>query len=126
MLSSTLLPDTLVMYLCKLCTPDHREIFLSEEWLKKHLETHSSFFLKRWKEYTEIQCRICEDVIEITDFEQHVEKYHPVHMFADINDEKMFRTKIPNYLNSLKTNPCLLARESRIPLPMISIQWSRK
>ena len=74
------------MYLCRLCTPDHRKIFLCETSVKNHLETHSAFFLKRWKEFTEIKCRICEDVIEVTELEEHVDKFHPIHMFADIND----------------------------------------
>jgi len=84
--SSTLLPDKLAMYLCRLCTQDHKEVFLCETLMKKHLETHSTFFLKRWTEYTEIQCRICEAVISVTELEQHVEKLHPPDMFADISD----------------------------------------
>ena len=64
------------MYLCRLCTPDHMKLFLCETSVKNHLETNSPFFLKRWKEFIEIKCRICEDVIEVTGFEEHVDKFH--------------------------------------------------
>jgi len=84
--SSTLLPEKLDMYLCRLCTPHTREVFQCKALVKKHLETHSTFFLKKWEEFIEIQCRVCEDVIDIEDLEQHVDEFHPRNLFADVKE----------------------------------------
>ena len=84
--SSTVLPERLVMYQCRLCPPPDQEIYLCETLVKAHLETHSAFFFKRWKEFTEVKCRVCEMVIESDGVVEHLDKLHPRDLFADIKD----------------------------------------
>jgi len=104
--SATVLPDELRMYLCLLCSPDKREVFNSETSLKQHLESHSSFFLQNWKEFVEIQCRICECVVSSEIFDVHVNEHHPRNLFAS-NDfvnrdmEEVFKSK-----GSSRTSVC--------------------
>ena len=83
--ASTMLPDKLAMYECRLCPLD-REIYLCDTLVKAHLETHSAFFLKRWKEYVTVKCRVCEIVIESDGMEEHMDKIHPSDLFAGIKD----------------------------------------
>ena len=84
-LASTMLPDKLAMYECKLCTQD-KEIYLCDTIVKAHLESHSAFFLKRWKEYVKVKCRVCEIVIECDGMEEHMDKIHPSELFAGVKD----------------------------------------
>jgi len=83
--SATVLPDNLAMFLCLLCAPHKREVFITETSVKHHLESHSSFFLRNWNEFVEIQCRICECVIPLEIMEKHVNEVHPSNLFANID-----------------------------------------
>ena len=83
--SATVLPDKLAMFLCLLCSADKREFLISEASMKHHLESHSSFFLRNWKEYVEIQCRICECIVSLVTLEEHVKEHHPRNLFANVN-----------------------------------------
>merc|ERR1719234_426190 len=73
------------MYLCLLCAPDKREVFISETSVKHHLESHSSFFLRNWNDFVEIQCKICECVIPLKVLKEHVKEHHPSNLFANID-----------------------------------------
>ena len=59
---------------------------MSDTLVKAHLETHSVFFFKRWKEFTEVTCRVCEMVIESEGVGEHMDMLHPRDLFADIKD----------------------------------------
>jgi len=81
--ASTLLPTTLTMFVCKLCPPEKEGFFLTEGQLKSHLVKHSEFFVKRWKEFSEAQCRVCDKVIDQDLDEDHMSIAHPRSLFAD-------------------------------------------
>ena len=81
--ASTLLPTTLTMVVCKLCPVEKHSSFLTEEQLKIHLVKHSQFFAKRWKEFSEVQCRVCEKVIDPDLVEDHMSRAHSSSLFAD-------------------------------------------
>ena len=83
--SSTMLPEKLATYQCRLCSSDQK-LYLCETLIQTHLETHSVFFFKKWKEFTEVKCRVCEMVIESEGVEEHMDKLHPRDLFADIKD----------------------------------------
>jgi len=85
---STLLPTTLTLFRCKLCPAENDTIFLAEEDLKTHLgKYHSDFFAKRWKKFSDLQCRICCEIVSDQDlFEDHMSRAHPRSLFADSND----------------------------------------
>jgi len=86
--ASTLLPNTLTMLVCKLCPAgtDTDIYFLSEEELKKHLATHSVFFVKKWRQFSDLQCRVCEIVVSEGTFNNHMADAHPISLFADMDD----------------------------------------
>jgi len=96
--SATLLPDKLVMYQCKLC----KESYFSETSVKIHLETHWDLLVSKWKEYTEVKCRVCEVVIERDGMEEHMNNLHPSDQFANTQDleEKVLHGYEPNSLKS--------------------------
>jgi len=81
--ASTLLPTTLTMFVCKLCPPEEDDSFLTEVQLKIHLEKHSQFFVKRWKEFCEVECRVCEKVIDQDMHEDHLSSAHPRSLYAN-------------------------------------------
>jgi len=84
--SSTLLPTTLTMFVCKLCPVQFESHFLDEEQLKIHIFQHSAFFADRWEKFSELQCRVCDEVVGQDTFESHMSAAHSSSLFADISD----------------------------------------
>jgi len=78
------------MLVCKLCptvtNTESETGFLSEEELKKHMGTHSEFFVKKWRQFSQLQCRVCEMVVSEDSIENHKDSAHPANLFADIED----------------------------------------
>ena len=81
--ASTLLPTTLIKFVCKLCPVELGSCFLTDEDLKFHIAEHSNFFANRWEEFSEQQCRVCDEVIDPATFESHVSTEHSRQLFAD-------------------------------------------
>jgi len=86
--ASTLLPTTLMMYVCKLCPEETENVCLHVNEIIAHLQKiHSEFFVETWwKEFTEVQCRVCEMVIEENTIDSHINSFHPCDLFAKIGD----------------------------------------
>jgi len=119
--SATVLPDSLAMYLCLLCAPDKREVFISETSVKQHLESHSSFFLRNWNDFVEIQCRICEFVIPLKVLNEHVKEHHPSNLFANIDSVNKNMEEGPEGSKS----PSMLETSPRIKTCQASQQVSK-
>jgi len=51
-----------------------------------HMNNHSAFFVKRWKKFSQCQCRVCEMVISEDFIEDHMDSAHPTDLFADLSD----------------------------------------
>jgi len=50
------------------------------------METHSKFFVQRWRQYSQRQCRLCELVVSEDNIENHMDSAHPSNLFADSDD----------------------------------------
>jgi len=51
-----------------------------------HLATHSVFFVKKWKQFSDLHCRVCEMEVSEGAFKNHMDSAHPSNLFADIDD----------------------------------------
>ena len=94
--ASTLLPTTLTMFVCKLCRNPKDNLCLYEEQIKTHLvDTHSEFFVKMWKEFSQLQCRVCDMVIGENTIEDHMQSSHSGDLFAEAGALLVERVSLP-------------------------------